>query len=297
MQPYYHNYYLINVNAFLIREDLIREGKEVDCRTEVIEFCNDEAKDYAILSHWWIGKEVKYEEMAQKDPQEIAELSEAINSMYGWYENSRVCSAYLHDRMYPNSNGYPEWLSRGWTPQKMIVPSGLRFFNKTWQPIGDKRTLVHTLISITGVPQHILTGRTIMSWAADWRTSQIEDRAYLLMCLLHLNMSMLYGEGKKAFQRLQMEIIHMSNNHSIFAWRCHGEDGWTGSVLADDPSLSRCCSIMKLLDHNEYIQSLRGYFPDEDLRSIEEDKFDYPESAGTGIQSYIFCDTDFQYPK
>ncbi|KAL4066286.1 heterokaryon incompatibility protein-domain-containing protein [Scleroderma yunnanense] len=342
--------YLINVNAVLVREDLIRKGKEVDCRTEVIEVCDDEAKDYAILSHRWIGKEVKYEEMvelatmnSQKrdeirhrdgykkilkscaqakkdgykwlwvdtcciDKRSSAELSEAINSMYQWYENSRVCYAYLHDvlgsslptagdeGMYPNSNGYPEWFSRGWTLQEMIAPSDLRFFNKAWQPIGDKRTLAPTLTGITGVPQHILTDglsgnrpcvAQIMSWAADRRTTRVEDRAYSLMGLLDVNMPMLYGEGKKAFQRLQMEIIRVSNDHSIFAWRCHGEDGWTGSILADDPSLFRSCSTMELLDHNEYIQSLKRYFPEEDLRSIEEDKFDVFPITNRGIQIWL----------
>ena len=46
-----------------------------------------------------------------------AELSEAINSMYQWYKNSRICYAYLHDlpgssfpivrnnEVYPRSNG------------------------------------------------------------------------------------------------------------------------------------------------------------------------------------------------
>ncbi|KAL4072100.1 hypothetical protein J3A83DRAFT_4239003, partial [Scleroderma citrinum] len=60
-----------------------------------------------------------------------AELSEAINSMYRWYQNSKVCHAYLHDvpgtsfptksdkGMYPNSDGQPEWFSRGWTLQEV----------------------------------------------------------------------------------------------------------------------------------------------------------------------------------
>ena len=50
------------------------------------------------------------------DKQSSAELSEAINSMYRWYGNARVCYAYLHDVdgsfpimqdkiKYPKSNG------------------------------------------------------------------------------------------------------------------------------------------------------------------------------------------------
>ena len=80
-----------------------------------------------------------------------AELSEAINSMYRWYENAQVCYAYLHDVLdlsFPvarNNERYatswPEWFSRGCTLQEMIAPSNVQFFNKTWQHIGDKRTL------------------------------------------------------------------------------------------------------------------------------------------------------------
>ena len=108
-------------------------------RIKVLELCNDEITNYAILSHWWIDPtEVDYEEMvdlAKMDSQErnvirgrlgykivdtckqakqdgyewvwvdtccidkrsSAELSEAINSMYRWYANSRICYAYLHN--------------------------------------------------------------------------------------------------------------------------------------------------------------------------------------------------------
>ena len=68
------------------------------------------------------------------DKRSSAELSEAINSMYSWYGNAKTCYAYLHDadgssfptekddEKYP-SNGWPEWVSRGWTLQEMIAPS------------------------------------------------------------------------------------------------------------------------------------------------------------------------------
>ena len=179
------------------------------------------------------------------DKRSSAELSEAINSMYRWYENSTVCYAYLHDvdgssfptepdtTRYPTSNGWPEWFSRGWTLQEMIAPSDVWFFNKDWKPINNKKVLGHTLARITRVPERILTDglssnrpcvAQIMSWAADRTTSRDEDRAYSLLGLLDVNMPMLYGEGKKAFRRLQLEIIRMSNDQSIFAWGCGRRD-------------------------------------------------------------------------
>ncbi|KAK7185536.1 het domain protein [Paraphaeosphaeria sporulosa] len=42
-----------------------------------------------------------------------------------------------------------------------------------------------------------------MSWAAQRETTREEDVAYCLLGLLVVNMPLLYGEGAKAFERLQ----------------------------------------------------------------------------------------------
>ncbi|KAL4068376.1 heterokaryon incompatibility protein-domain-containing protein [Scleroderma yunnanense] len=244
------------------------------------------------------------------DKRSSAELSEAINSMYRWYENSRVCYAYLHDvpdssfptgwdnPMYSDSRGWPEWFSRGWTLQEMIAPSNVQFFNKDWQPIGDKRTLAHTLSCITGVPEHILTNgfssnrpcvAQIMSWAAKRTTTRVEDRAYSLLGLLGVNMPMLYGEGEKAFHRLQLEIICISNNQSIFAWGTGLSEVKlrTGSILADDPSFFEDCHTMELMDYNEFIQDVKYRVPDTGLCSAEDDRFGTFPITNRGIQIWM----------
>ena len=245
------------------------------------------------------------------DKRSSAELSEAINSMYRLYANSRVCYAYLHDVQdpsfpterdhanYPKSNGWPEWFSRGWTLQEMIAPSNIQFFNKNWQIIGDKKAHACALEVITQVPVHILTqglfGRRpcvaqIMSWAASRKTTRVEDRAYSLMGLLDVNMPMLYGEGKKAFHRLQLEIIRSSNDQSIFAW------GWTegipedmrpGSILADDPSFFGSCSYLEPLNHEEFIHTLKRSFPNVELPSIDPDCFDTFPITNRGIHMWM----------
>ncbi|KAL4062249.1 heterokaryon incompatibility protein-domain-containing protein [Scleroderma yunnanense] len=224
--------------------------------------------------------------------QSSAELSEAINSMYRWYQNSSVCYAYLHDfagssfpterdaGRYPNSDGRPEWFSRGWTLQEMIAPGNIQFFNQHWQPIGDKRTLALTLSRITG----------IMSWAANRTTTRVEDRAYSLLGLLNVNMPMLYGEGKRAFHRLQLEIIRVSNDQSIFAWGAghFGDDGRTGSILADDPSFFRDCGKMKrLMDRNKFIEdAVKEFVPEGELHSVE-DHFGVFPVTNRGIQIWM----------
>ena len=352
---------LINVEAFLGREELIKSGKELNRRTSVFAFRDDEATDYAILSHRWMSMEheVDYDEMndlAKMDKGEIAEvcrrdgyrkildsceqakrdrykwlwidtccidkrssaeLSEAINSMFRWYENSRVCYAYFHDltgksfptardvERYPNFNGWPEWFSRGWTLQEMIAPSDVRFFNKNWQPIGDKMTLAHTLAEITRVPEDILRYglpvirpcvAQILSWAADRVTTRVEDRAYSLLGLLDVNMPMLYGEGKKAFRRLQLEIIRISNDQSIFAWDYQGEKGRTCSILADDPSFFRNCSEMELIhDLDKFKQMHKNDMEEPPSKDINDDQFGVFPITNRGIQILLLlrCLDDF----
>ena len=336
---------LININAFFRRESLIHSGEQVDRRTKVLEFRDDETTKYAILSHRWIDPtEVDCEEMAdlaKMDKQEqdeirsrlgykkivdtckqakkdgyewvwvdtccidkrsSAELSEAINSMYRWYANATICYAYLHDvdgscfptfpdsSKYRKSNGWPEWFSRGWTLQEMIAPRNLQFFNKDWQPIGYKKGLAGDLRCITQVPPHILTDglegnrpciAQIISWAAKRTTTRVEDKAYSLMGLLDVNMPMLYGEGKKAFQRLQLEIIRSSNDRSIFAWGFRSSNVRIGSILADDPNDFENCSDMKLMDHNELVTKL------PELSSINTDHFDVFPITNRGIQIWM----------
>ncbi|KAH9846720.1 hypothetical protein C2E23DRAFT_743388, partial [Lenzites betulinus] len=57
-----------------------------------------------------------------------------------------------------------------------------------------------------------------MSWAAERKTTRVEDRAYSLLGIFGVHMSPIYGEGTNAFLRLQEEIIKHIPDQSIFAW-------------------------------------------------------------------------------
>ncbi|KAI5991689.1 hypothetical protein F5J12DRAFT_466648 [Pisolithus orientalis] len=226
------------------------------------------------------------------DKRNSSELSEAINSMFRWYKNSTQCYTYLHDTSdfptqadsatFTNSNGWPEWFSRGWTLQELIAPAELHFFNRDWKEIGDKRNRATELEKITGVPARVLMDglssyspsfAEVMSWAAERRTTLAEDEAYSLIGLLGVHMPMLYGEGKKAFQRLQLEFMRMSNDQSVFAWRANKaggtgaeessdggstkeEMGWTSSVLADGPIAFRGCHDIIQMEPKEFYRLL-----------------------------------------
>ena len=67
---------LINVDAFLKREQSIRQGKRVDRQAKVLEFGDDKVTEYVILSHRWIEQEVDYNEVVKLVKMDEEERSE-----------------------------------------------------------------------------------------------------------------------------------------------------------------------------------------------------------------------------
>ncbi|KAH7164921.1 hypothetical protein DER46DRAFT_684854 [Fusarium sp. MPI-SDFR-AT-0072] len=61
--------------------------------------------------------------------------------------------------------------------------------------------------------------------------------AYCMLGIFDISMPLLYGEGKRAFFRLQEEIIKRSNDHTIFCWEWIDDvPGDWGSLLAPWPT-------------------------------------------------------------
>lgn len=171
------------------------------------------------------------------DKSSSSELSEAINSMYRWYSQAAVCYAYLFDvpdGIDPEQDAVfaqSEWFCRGWTLQELVAPAHMEFFSQGWMFLGAKSTLTGVLSGATGIDVHVLTGTTHlssvsvakrMSWAAKRQTTRLEDQAYCLMGLFDVNMPMIYGEGSKAFIRLQEEIMRNTDDETLFAWKEKG---------------------------------------------------------------------------
>lgn len=269
---------------------------------ELRDFPNHEGISYAILSHTWAEEEVLFEDIngfnartmpshiKQKqgykkikaccaqaasdgfdavwidtcciDKRSSAELSEAINSMYRWYQDCTVCYVYLADVSSDDSievrnQRFREsrWFTRGWTLQELIAPLNLEFYGDQWYSkgqacsLGTKVSLRHIISEITQVPERCLASSTMgpwgfsiaqrMSWAANRETTRIEDRAYSLLGLFNINMPLLYGEGTRAFVRLQEEILKTSDDETLFAWKSaspgKGFNGLEQGLLAMSP--------------------------------------------------------------
>ena len=176
------------------------------------------------------------------DKASSAELSEAINSMYRWYSKSQFCYVLLPDVTASNNWEQTkaefvrsEWFDRGWTLQELLAPWRVVFLDKDGIGIGNKINLAEEISFATGIAKQYLaswqastTQVTVaekMSWAGKRKTSRIEDKAYCLLGLFNINMPLLYGEGGKAFRRLQLEILKSSDDESILAWEFVLNDG------------------------------------------------------------------------
>jgi len=251
------------------------------------EFFGDKVPKYTILSHTWGEDELSFHDWrdsslrAQRvktkgyvkiqeacrvaakstnylwidtvciNKESSAELSEAINSMFAWYQNSAVCIAWLDDFVCdftdPKSWGRLQgvrWFTRGWTLQELLAPREVEFFDASWQHFGTKTTLAIHLSVVTGIhvdylsePESIFRAPVArrMSWVATRTTSRAEDIAYCMLGIFEINMPLLYGEGSRAFIRLQEEIIARTNDHTIFCW------SWpTAADLDSHPSWYGC---------------------------------------------------------
>ena len=257
------------------------------------EFADSEIPKYAILSHRWGRDEVSFQDMqngkaqgragyskiqgcgAQAaadgcdyfwvdtcciDKSSSAELSEAINSMYRWYQKAERCYAYLSD-VQADGDHFGEqspfrkskWFTRGWTLQELIAPRTMEFYGEKWVHLGKKSSLGKLIEEITGVDLEILQGKTElgsvsiarrMSWAAKRKTTRVEDTAYSLMGIFDVNMPLLYGEGDKAFIRLQQEIMKDSDDHTLFAWKDDRSMADCG-LLATSPTKFERSSLFK----------------------------------------------------
>jgi hypothetical protein len=161
--------------------------------------------------------------------------------MYRWYKNAAICYAYLVDvpTVYSVKDpcwggvfdvrgtfGSSRWFTRGWTLQELIAPKVVEFYAEDWTEIGTKSSLREELSLVTGIDIHILDGEDPsvynvaerMSWAAFRKTTRIEDAAYCLLGIFQVYMPLLYGEGQRAFLRLQEEVLKTAEDYTLLAW-------------------------------------------------------------------------------
>lgn len=271
---------------------------------------DSQVHEYAILSHTWGDDEVTFEDwLASKskpghgydkivascrlareqnidyvwidtcyiDKRSSAELSETINSMFKWYQDARICYAFLSDLLHQvYADGQPtesdlrdcRWFTRGWTLQELLAPRQLVFFDESFDQVGDRATLANALSQVTGISEAYLQGTNQfrvaciaqrMSWVSRRQTKRGEDMAYCMLGIFDVRLPLLYGEGKRnAFIRLQEQIISQSDDESIFAWEeepsmsisFNDMECTPRGILAEDPFEFRNCGAFEV-DYTE----------------------------------------------
>jgi hypothetical protein len=271
------------------------------------EFFDTKVPQYAILSHTWAKNEITFEDLKHATPLQTtqssfnkirnasacalgnhrldwiwvdtacidksssAELSEAINSMFKWYEESELCIVYLAD--VPSRPSIEEddgnfrrsrYFTRGWTLQELIAPKTLMFYYDDWKQLGYRDGWERLLEDVTQIHMPALQCGKLeresfsiaqrMSWASGRQTTRPEDKAYCLLGIFNVNMPLLYGEGgSRAFVRLQEEIMKNSDDQSLFVWE-HPDWNFNANyktepagILASDPSyFARSRSVIPL---------------------------------------------------
>jgi hypothetical protein len=158
-----------------------------------------------------------------------SELSEAIRSMFRWYQEASKCYVYLSDVLARSSDPSWEyvfqksrWFTRDWTLQELLAPRRVDFFSydNMNERLGSKQELVQHIHQITGIPIEALLGGELskfsvkkqLSWAENRNTTRGEDKAYCLFGLFDIQIPVLYGETKeKAWRRLINEVQKLPN--------------------------------------------------------------------------------------
>jgi hypothetical protein len=211
------------------------------------------------------------------DKTSSSELSEAINSMYNWYSNSSVCYVYLADVSSQSSDAIDalrnsRWFTRGWTLQELIAPKNLKFYSMEWNFLYHMEAIRYYIHQITRIPMELLWSQKPplysysvaqrMSWASMRQTTRVEDMAYCLMGIFNTNMPLLYGEGNKAFMRLQEEILKGSSDETIFAWTNIDRKAWsvTGLLATSPKSFANSYDVCSLefIRRDESITVING---------------------------------------
>lgn len=221
-----------------------------------------EVPPYAILSHTWGSEEVTYRDIMEStgknkagykklrfiadqaakdklkyfwvdtcciDKSSSAELTEAINSMYRWYQEAAKCYVLLTDVWTPSSRPAfrkSRWFTRGWTLQELLAPTSVEFFSADGQRIGTKGSMEGDISGVTGIPTKALRGQPLsdysvserIAWGKDRKTTRKEDEAYCLLGIFGVHMPLIYGEGSNALFRLREAIEQQSKRTGRSSW-------------------------------------------------------------------------------
>jgi hypothetical protein len=251
-----------------------------------ISFCMDQAAKDG-LQYVWI-------DTCCIDKRSSAELSEAINSMFRWYQESSKCYVYLTDVATGNiieseiAFQHSRWFTRGWTLQELVAPASVDFFSREGEKLGDKFSLLRNIIEITGIPAQALEGHPLsefsvterLSWATRRETKREEDAAYSLLGIFDVQMPLLYGEQReRAFIRLHRTIQEsIEDQPSDLSLVPLALNAVTGAVSSTQPDHAGGSIIY--IANNRVVDAQQRIFDSLQFSQIQERRHQIHEAYG-----------------
>ncbi|KAF2651685.1 HET-domain-containing protein [Lophiostoma macrostomum CBS 122681] len=187
-----------------------------DSSFSLVEYAGKNIPPYAILSHTWGDEEVTFQDVARSlgkdkhgyrkikfcgeqafrdglqffwvdacciDKSSSAELSEALNSMFRYYQRAAKCYVHLSDVSVDTVDQIAQppdlhttalikqsrWFTRGWALQEMLAPVSVHFFSDDGVLLGDKRSLENVVQEVTCIPTAALRGRPLSEFGVTER--------------------------------------------------------------------------------------------------------------------------------
>lgn len=186
------------------------------------------------------------------DRSSSAAVSDALNSLSRIYQECTFSLIYLED-LVPSEYMHKglerqlascAWFRNVWVLPQLIFPKDSFIYDRDWTEIGTKASLAPQISVITSIEQSVLVNPAALgecsiakriSWAAKLDAYRTEDRSFALLGVLGVQMPIIYGEGHKAFLRLQEEILRDTSDFSLFAWRPEAFEEYRG-LLAYSPA-------------------------------------------------------------
>ncbi|KAH7884194.1 hypothetical protein F5I97DRAFT_1671165 [Phlebopus sp. FC_14] len=209
----------------------------------------EKLKNFCTISHTDYGVEFGWMDTVCIDKSSSVELDESIRSMFAWYQESYVCIVHLAGSRTLADVAHDRWFTRGWTLQELLAPTRIRFYGTDWHPLvsgprydkgwdldtwlafnrGRESPILPIVAEAAGVDLRVIRLKpfrpdtsvvsTPMKWIARRNTTRGEDKAYCMMGLFGVSISIAYGEGaQRAFFRLFEAILKVSNSPDLFSW-------------------------------------------------------------------------------
>jgi hypothetical protein len=151
-----------------------------------------------ICRYWWM-------DTLCINKEDLAELDMSIRSMHAWYSAASVVAV-------PDFQDLNLWMSRGWCLQEGNAAKAL-LINTSELPRGGDQ-MVQTLRKM-GCVSGKIPASFWLSLMQNRMTTRLEDKAYALIGLLNIDFQIMYGEGKRSWNRL---IEQIAIQHGDISW-------------------------------------------------------------------------------